>query len=508
MNRRPCPRRPEVTATAASTYYDAPTARTDIMRRTRNAKIIATLGPASATPEAMRALFETGADVFRLNCSHSSQAELESRIGMIRDLEREAGRPIGIVLDLQGPKLRIGGLAGGAATLAEGEPFRLDLDPSPGDDTRAPLPHPEIFAALTPGTALLLDDGKLALRVERCGADFADTVVVTGGELSDRKGVNVPDVVLPLSPFTEKDESDLAFGLEVGVDWVAPSFVQRADDLATLRTMIGGRAAILTKLEKPAAIDELDAIIAASDGVMVARGDLGVELPPERVPREQKRIIRRCREAGKPVVVATQMLESMIHSPVPTRAEASDVAGAIYDGADAVMLSAETAAGAYPEAAVAIMDRIIKEVERDAQYRIGIDANLPEPRPTQADAICFALHGIVHTLPVAATVTYTSSGFSSLRAARERPQAPILSLTPSLDTARRLALVWGIHSVQTPDVEQVREMVDRACEVALEERFAEVGETVVIMAGMPFGISGTTNLLRIVQVQHPASDGG
>jgi pyruvate kinase len=478
------------------------------MRRNRNAKIIATLGPASSTSERIRDLFETGADVFRLNCSHSTAAELEDRIGKIRALERETSRPVAVMLDLQGPKLRIGRLQGGTAMLDEDNHYRLDLDETPGDRVRAPLPHPEIFAALNPGTDLLLDDGKLRLRVESCGDDFADTVVITGGELSDRKGVNVPDVVLPLSPFTEKDTRDLAFGLQLGVDWVAPSFIQRADDLNELRTLIDGRAAILTKLEKPAAVDHLDAIIAASDGVMVARGDLGVELPPERVPRVQKRVNRKCRAEGKPVVVATQMLESMIQLPVPTRAEASDVAGAVYDGADAVMLSAETAAGDYPVEAVAIMDRIIAEVEQDAHYRVVIDANLPDPQPTPADAICDALHGIVHTLPVAATVTFTSSGFSTLRAARERPEAPILSLTPNVDTARRLSLVWGIHSVQTPDVQRVQEMVERACEVALDESFAEVGETLVIMAGMPFGISGTTNMLRIVEVERPKKNIG
>lgn len=477
------------------------------MRRNRHAKIIATLGPASATSEAIRALFETGADVFRLNCSHSAPEEVAERIGMIRALERSFGRPIAVVLDLQGPKLRVGRLADAPVTLEQGQSYRLDLDDSPGDRTRAPLPHPEIFAALEPGVDLLLDDGKLRLRVTESGDDFAETHVVIGGKLSDRKGVNVPDVVLPLSPFTEKDTRDLAFGLDAGVDWVAPSFIQRPDDVDRLRDMIGGRAAILTKLEKPAAIEHLDAIVSASDGVMVARGDLGVELPPERVPRVQKRIIRECRAAGKPVVVATQMLESMIQSPVPTRAEASDVAGAVYDGADAVMLSAETAAGQYPVEAVAIMDRIISEVERDPQYRIGIEANLPDPQPTPADAICDALHGIVQTLPVAATVTYTSSGFSSLRAARERPEAPILSLTPSVDTARRLSLVWGIHSVQAPNIRRVQEMVDRACEIALRESFAEIGETVVIMAGMPFGISGTTNMLRIAQVESPGQGG-
>ncbi len=480
--------------------------RTDTMRRNRNAKIIATLGPASSSMDRIRELFETGADVFRLNCSHSTPQEREDRIGKIRSLEGETGRPIGVVLDLQGPKLRIGHLRDGNASLDTGSRYRLDLDTTPGDGKRAPLPHPEIFTALEPGIDLLLDDGKIRLRVEKCGYDFAETLVIAGGELSDRKGVNVPDVVLPLSPMTEKDHRDLTHGLTIGVDWVAPSFIQRPEDLDDLRAFIDGRAAILTKLEKPAAVDRLDAIIAASDGIMVARGDLGVELPPERVPRVQKRVIRKCRVDGKPVVVATQMLESMIHSPVPTRAEASDVAGAVYDGADAVMLSAETAAGSYPVQAVAIMNRIIAEVEQDSHYRVVIDANLPEPQPTPADAICDALHGIVHTLPVAATVTYTSSGFSTLRAARERPRSPILSLTPNTDTARRLSLVGGIHSVQTPDVRRVQEMVDRACEVAVSESFARVGETLVIMAGMPFGKSGTTNMLRIAQVERPANN--
>ncbi len=476
------------------------------MRRNRNAKIIATLGPASSTSEQIQKLFETGADVFRLNCSHSSVDELEDRVEKIRNLEKHSGRPIAIVLDLQGPKLRIGRLRDGPVTLVDGDSYRLDLDEAPGDESRAPLPHPEIFAALKPGIDLLLDDGKLRLRVTDFGSDFAETVIMAGGVLSDRKGVNVPDVVLPLSPFTEKDHRDLAFGLKIGVDWVAPSFVQRPEDVVELRNMLDGRAAILTKLEKPAAIDHLDAIIGASDGVMVARGDLGVELPPETVPRIQKRVIRTCRASGKPVVVATQMLESMIHAPVPTRAEASDVAGAIYDGADAVMLSAETAAGDYPLEAVAIMDRIIAEVEQDAHYRLIIDADNPDPQPTSADAICDALHSIVHTLPIAVTVTYTSSGFSSLRAARERPEAPILSLTPSVDTARRLALVWGIHSVQTPDIQRVQEMVERACRLALSEGFADVGQSLVIIAGMPFGKSGTTNMLRIAQVEPPQKE--
>jgi pyruvate kinase len=471
------------------------------MRRHRNAKIIATLGPATSGAQTIHDLFVAGADVFRLNLSHGNIDEHRRRVGVIRELEQQTGRPIGILLDLQGPKIRVGEIRNGKATLEEGQTFTLDGDDTPGDASRAPLPHPEVFAALRPGTTLLIDDGRIRLEVKQCGGNFAEMVVKIGGTLSDHKGVNVPGVVLPLSPFTEKDKQDLAFGLDVGVDWVAASFIQKRDDLVELRSMVEGRAAIMSKLEKPAAIQHLDDIVELSDSVMVARGDLGVELPPEQVPSIQKRIVRVCREAGKPVVVATQMLESMVAAPLPTRAEASDVAGAIYDGADAVMLSAETAVGKYPVEAVAIMDRVITEVEKDPHYRVMLDARLPQPTPTDADAICDALRRITHTLKIAAIVTYTSSGFSALRAARERPEAPILSLTPSINTARRMALVWGIHSVQSEDIRRVQEMVDKACAVALKEGFADVDQKIAIVAGMPFGVSGTTNMVRIARIE-------
>ncbi len=473
------------------------------MRRHRNAKIIATLGPATSGAKKIHDLFIAGADVFRLNFSHGSADDHRKRVEIIRDLEKQTGRPVGILLDLQGPKIRVGNIRDGKATLQEGQTFTLDGSKEPGDATRAPLPHPEVFAALRPGTVLLIDDGRIRLEVKQCGGNFAETVVKIGGIVSDHKGVNVPGVVLPLSPFTKKDKQDLAFGLDIGVDWVAASFIQKREDLVELRSMVQGRAAIMSKLEKPAAIQHLDHIVELSDSVMVARGDLGVELPPERVPSIQKKIVRVCREAGKPVVVATQMLESMVSAPLPTRAEASDVAGAVYDGADAVMLSAETAVGKYPVEAVAIMDRIITEVEKDPHYRVMLDADLPQPTPTDADAICDALRRIAHTLKIAAIVTYTSSGFSALRAARERPDAPILSLTPSIDTARRMALVWGTHSVQSEDIRRVQEMVDKACGVALAEGFADVDEKIAIVAGMPFGVSGTTNIVRIARIERP-----
>ena len=471
------------------------------MRRTRNAKIVATVGPASGDAQTLAQLFQAGADVFRLNFSHGTHADHKARLDSIRALEAEVGRPIGILMDLQGPKLRVGQFAAGPVLLVAGQHFRLDLDADThGTLQRAPLPHPEIFAALTEGTDLLLDDGRIRLRVAACGPDFADTIVINGGMLSDRKGVNVPGVVVPLSAMTAKDHEDLAYGLEMGVDWIALSFVQRAEDIREIKKIVGDRARIVAKLEKPAAIAELDAIVAETDAVMVARGDLGVEMPAEQVPAIQKRIVRACRKVGKPVIVATQMLESMVHAPVPTRAEASDVATAIYDGADAVMLSAESASGQYPIEAVKMMNNIIVQTEADPHYREVMEASQTPPAPDIGNAIGRAIRGVASLLHVATTVAYTRSGYSAMRMARERPEAPILGMTPDLSTARRMALVWGVHAVLTHEVASVGEMTDYACEIALREGFAIKGQTIVISAGLPFASSGTTNLLRIATV--------
>ena len=471
------------------------------MRRTRNAKIVATLGPASSDKEIVRQLFLAGVDVFRLNFSHGSHEDHKQRLDTIRGIEQETGRPVGVLLDLQGPKLRLGTFAKGAVQLVEGAAFRLDLNrDQPGGQERAPMPHPEIFAALEVGTDLLVDDGRVRLRVERCGPDFADTRVINSGTVSDRKGVNVPGVVLPLSALTAKDRADLDYGLTLGVDWIALSFVQRPEDIIEIKAIVQGRAGIVAKLEKPAAIGSLEAIVAESDAVMVARGDLGVEMPPEQVPAIQKRIVRACRKAGKPVIVATQMLESMVVAPVPTRAEASDVATAIYDGADAVMLSAESASGAYPVEAVRMMDSIITHTETDPHYRDALNAGCPPPRVDMADAIGAAMSCVADVLQVAATVAYTSSGYSALRMARERPRAPIIGMTPRLVTARRLALAWGVHPVLCSDVADVSEMSELACDTAQKEGFGQAGQMIAISAGMPFGTSGTTNLLRIARI--------
>jgi len=470
------------------------------MRRRRSAKIVATIGPASAGRERIRALFDAGVDVFRLNFSHGTHEQHRARFIEIRQAEADTGRPIGILADLQGPKLRVGDFTGGRADLLAGARFRFDLDPSPGDRRRAPLPHPEVFAAVAPGTDLLLDDGKLRLRITRCGSDFADTEILVGGTLSDHKGVNVPNVVLPISAITDKDRADLAFALAQGADWVALSFVQRPEDVAEGRKLVGNAAGLMVKLEKPSAIARLDEIIDLADALMVARGDLGVEMPPEDVPSVQKQVIHACRVAGKPVIVATQMLESMVSAPTPTRAEASDVATAVYEGADAVMLSAETAVGQYPVEAVQMMDRIARRVQADPLYFATLDSSRLPPEHTNPDAISAAACQVAATVGAAAIVSFTSSGATALRAARERPAVPILALTPNLATARRLALLWGAHCVHLPDIRNFNDMVQKAVRTAYREEIAGSGERVVITAGVPFGTPGSTNVLRIAWI--------
>lgn len=469
------------------------------MRRNRKAKVVATLGPATSSPETIRKLFETGVDVFRFNFSHGSTDDHRARMACIRAIERDSDRPIGVLADLQGPKLRIARFRDGSIQLRKGQTFHLTLGDRAGDAQGIGIPHPEIFAALKPGVELLLDDGRLRLQVEQCGPEFANTRVLTGGPLSDHKGVNVPDAVLPLSALTDKDRRDLEVALELGADWIALSFVQQPGDIEEIKSLIGDRAGIVAKLEKPAALENLDQIISLADAVMVARGDLGVEVPAEQVPAIQKQIIRHCRAQGKPVIVATQMLESMVSAPVPTRAEASDVATAIYDGADAVMLSAESAVGSYPMEAVQMMDRILTQVESDPEYRQLIEASHSPAQQNTADAICCAMRRAVQLLDAAVTVSFTSSGYTSLRAARERPEASILSLTPHAATARRLCLAWGIHSVQTDDVANIDDVVSQAQLIAREQSFAESGDMLVIMAGMPVGQAGQTNFLRVAQ---------
>jgi len=475
------------------------------MRRMRRAKIVATLGPASSDTAMIGKLFAAGVDVFRINMSHTSQNRLRELVAMIRSVEGETGRPIGILVDLQGPKLRLGTFTGGSAMVSNGENFVLDSDPAPGDSTRAYLPHPEIFTAVAPGRTLLIDDGKVRLTVTQAEPQRISTCVEVGGKVSDRKGISLPDSTMPFSALAEKDRSDLEAALNAGIDWVALSFIQRPEDIAEAKKITRGRAAVMAKIEKPQAVHRLAEIMELADALMVARGDLGVEMPLEKVPGVQKQMTRLGRTTGKPVVVATQMLESMINSPVPTRAEVSDVATAIYEGADAVMLSAESAAGKYPVDAVATMNRIAEEVEADELYRGIIDAQRAVPEATGADAIADAARQIADTLDLAAVVCWTSSGSTGLRMARERPRPPIVALSPNIATGRRLSVVWGVHCVITEDAHDQDDMVDRASRIAFREGFAKAGQRVIIVAGLPLGTPGATNMLRIAYV---AADAG
>ncbi|CAN7351687.1 pyruvate kinase [Pararhizobium sp. LjRoot238] len=475
------------------------------MKRNRKVKILATLGPASSEEEMIQKLHEAGADLFRINMSHASHDMMRTLIKRIRAVEQRCGRPIGILADLQGPKLRVGKFAEGKVDLVPGQTFTLDNKDEPGDNTRVFLPHPEILEAVQPGHRLLIDDGKLHLRADKTDGKSIVCTVIAGTKISDRKGVSLPDTLLGVGALTEKDRADLDAVLETDdVDWVALSFIQRPEDLSEVRKVSRGRVGLMSKIEKPQAIERIDEIIELSDALMVARGDLGVEMPLEAVPGLQKQLIRACRRAGKPVVVATQMLESMISAPVPTRAEVSDVATAVFEGADAVMLSAESASGEYPVEAVSTMASIASKVELDPHYPGIIYAQRTPPEATGADAISLAAHQIAETLKLSAIVCYTSSGNTGLRTARERPQVPVIALSPVIQTARRLSVVWGLHSVVTSDATDLDDMVNRACRIVVTEGFGKPGDRVIISAGVPLGTPGATNMLRIAYI---GSDG-
>lgn len=467
--------------------------------RGRKVKILATLGPASRSAEMIEKLLRAGADAFRVNMSHGDHETHAQTIAAIRAVERDLGKPVAILCDLQGPKLRVGTFKDGRAVIRHSGHFTFDRDPTPGDENRVCLPHPELFAVLHKGQRLLIDDGKLKLRVIEANEDRILCSAEVGGVISDRKGVNVPDAVVPIPALTEKDRRDLAFALDQGADWIALSFVQRPEDVAEARRLIGSHdTALMAKIEKPAAVDRLEEIIELADGIMVARGDLGVELNPEEVPPIQKRIVATTRRSGKPVVVATQMLESMIESPAPTRAEVSDVANAVYDGADAVMLSAETASGAWPEEAVTIMHRIAGQVESDPGYRQQVSFAQVMPDTTTADALSHACASIAESLPIAGIIVFTGSGSTARRVARERPAAPMLVLTPSSRIARRMALLWGAHAVSTKDIGSFEEMIAKGKRMALRHGFGSAGSKLIALAGVPFGTPGSTNLLHVV----------
>ncbi len=474
------------------------------MSQSRNVKIVATLGPSSSDRKMIRTLFETGVDVFRLNMSHGTQDDQRERYELIREIEHELGKPIGVLADLQGPKIRCGVFADAPHNLTVGQSFRFDSDETPGDATRVRLPHPEILGALTEGSTILVNDGKIRMKVTAAHGDAVDCTVLVGGPISDRKGVNLPDVVLPVAALSEKDRSDLEFACELGADWIALSFVQRAADIEEAKALIKGRALVMTKVEKPAAVKDFTSILDASDGIMVARGDLGVEMDLSDLPKIQKSLIRDCRNVGKPVVVATQMLESMISSPVPTRAEISDVAGAIYEGADAVMLSAESAAGQFPVEAVATMADVARKVEADPQYRESIDASRTTAKASVATAITAAAREVAEAVDVSAICCFTHSGTTARLAARERPNAPIIALTPIRGTARSLTMYWGLHCIISEEVTRFKLAVVSAARAAKQMGIAEEGDRIAVTAGVPFGRPGTTNILRIAPVDEQA----
>jgi pyruvate kinase len=475
------------------------------MRRRRKVKILATLGPASSEEAMIEKLFLAGADLFRINMSHASHDMMRTLIARIRNVEKRMGRPIGILADIQGPKLRVGKFADTKVTLTPGQSFTLDNKEEPGDETRVFLPHPEILESVKAGDRLLIDDGKLHLKAIKCDGKSIVTEVISGTSISDRKGVSLPDTLLSGGALTPKDRADIEAVLATDdVDWVALSFIQRPEDLAEVRKMARGRVGLMSKIEKPQALERIEEIIELSDALMVARGDLGVEMPLEAVPGIQKQLTRACRKAGKPVVVATQMLESMITAPVPTRAEVSDVATAVFEGADAIMLSAESASGAYPVEAVSTMGSIARKVEEDQYFTGIIHAQRSEPNPTGADAISLAARQIAETLKLNAIACYTASGTTGLRASRERPAVPILALSPIVKTARRLSLVWGLHCVVTEDATDLDDMVNRACRIVVSEGFGGPGDRIIITAGVPLGTPGSTNMLRIAYI---GSDG-
>jgi pyruvate kinase len=468
--------------------------------RNRSAKILATVGPASRAPDMLRLLHEVGVDAFRLNFSHGSHEDHAAVIKLIRKIEAELDTPIAIVADMQGPKLRVGEFENGQIELRYGQTVRIMEGREPGKDGLIYMPHPELMQALEAGSILKFDDGKLQVTVLSNDGKVIEANVDVPGVLSNRKGINVINTQLAMSAMTDKDRKDMAFALSQKADFIALSFVQTADDVMEARKIIGDQAGIISKIEKPSAMEELDSILMLSDGVMVARGDLGVELPLEQVPVVQRQIIRKCRALGKPVIIATHMLESMIDAPTPTRAEASDVATAIYQGADAVMLSAETAVGRHPATAVAIMDRIITSAEGDPEFweyfkQIALPYDAPE------DGISGAVRGIAAKLGVKAVLGYTKTGSTVQRISRERPPCKVVGLTPDNRTASRLALSWGVVPIVMTDPVDFNDMLASIQDVAKDKLGLISGDVVMISAGVPFGRPGTTNTINISAIE-------
>lgn len=473
------------------------------MPQNTNTKILATIGPTTATKEILSKLIDAGADAFRFNFSHGTHEEHKERYNIVRELSFKKGRHVSIVADMQGPKLRVGTFQNGSVTLKKGQTFTLDLENLPGDETRVNLPHKEIFEAVKTKDKLLLNDGNIVLEVINKDLSHISTKVLVGGVLSDHKGVNLPNITLSISALTQKDKKDLKFALDLGVDWISLSFVQKAQDVKDAKAIIGNRALIISKLEKPSAIDELDEIIALSDAIMVARGDLGVECPIETVPVLQKKIIAACRKHSKPVIVATQMLESMIKSPTPTRAEVSDVATAVYDMADTVMLSAETAVGQYPVESVEMMHHIIERVENDPYFINCTTQNESHVCELESLGITYAAKELSEVLPnVAAIVTFTNSGFTTFSMAKERPDLPIVAITPHQSVASRMGIVWGVQAAVDPEVFKNFDAIESIASKHVKALgYGKKGDYIIATAGYPFGKTLMTNLLHTIKIK-------
>ncbi len=471
------------------------------MKTKKSCKIVATLGPASDTPGKIRSLAETGVDAFRLNFSHGNHDDHLKSLQNVRAAETATGKSLPAIADMQGPKIRVGVVNNNQQMLRYNEKVTLVCTDTAAEDGVLPIPHQELFDALKPGDIMMLDDGLVRLTLTESDGKSATARVDVPGKLTNKKGINIPGRRLPIAALTEKDHIDLAFALENDVDYIALSFVQTAEDVAAARKIIGSKAGIISKIEKPSALEELEGIVAMSDAVMVARGDLGVELPLEQVPIAQRRIIRHGRRAGKPVIVATQMLQSMVDSPTPTRAEASDTASAVYLGADAVMLSAESAVGLHPEATVAIMARIIEAVENDEFYWDEIYKGLGNAEANGPGAIAASARHTVDLLGCKAVLASTKTGGTAFAVSRERPRASILGITPDPAAARRISLAWGVEAVVKPDYATFEELTAHAREIATDHTDAKPGDTILLTAGIPMGLEGGTNLMKVIQVE-------
>ena len=470
-----------------------------MIKNYRKTKILATIGPSSEKITKIEKLISSGVDAFRINCSHTTESQFESYIKNIRKVEKKLKKPIGILIDLQGPKLRIGEIENNIP-LKRGQKLLFINSKKSSKSNEVPLPEEKVFKSIKVNHPIFIDDGKIKLKVLKVYKNIIETKVLLEGVLKSKKGINLPETVLKNSALTSKDKKNVKKGIELGVDWIALSFIQSPEDIKDLRKICKKNVSIMAKIEKPTALNHINKITELADGLMIARGDLGVELPIQDVPSWQKRIIREARMQGKPVVVSTQMLESMITSKTPTRAEVSDVATAVFEGSDAVMLSAESAIGDNPELAVKMMDKIAHSVEKNPNYSSILSAQLEETPDSTPDAIATAARSLASELNSPIIVCYTESGSTGIKVSRVRPKQMILTVTPIIKTARKLTLVWGVKCIVQKDANNLEQMIRMTKAYSKKEKIIKIGEKMVITAGLPLKKLGTTNLIRVIKV--------